>query len=99
VEAITWWDLTEGSWLGAPSGILTKELTPKPAYRALMDLIKREWWSDYSGRTNIEGVASAKLFCGTYCATVESSGKKVSIEFDLIRDHNTNNKQIIVISI
>jgi GH35 family endo-1,4-beta-xylanase len=44
VEALTWWDFPDGIWLGAPSGLIREDRTPKPAYKKLHDLVKREWW-------------------------------------------------------
>lgn len=41
VEAITWWDLVDGAWLGAPAGLLRADLTPKPAYERLLTLAGR----------------------------------------------------------
>jgi endo-1,4-beta-xylanase len=44
VEAITWWDLSDGGWLHAPAGLLRQDHSPKPAYEELLKLIKGEWW-------------------------------------------------------
>ena len=44
VQAITWWDLTDGGWLNAPAGLLRKDQSRKPAYDELLRLIKGEWW-------------------------------------------------------
>jgi GH35 family endo-1,4-beta-xylanase len=44
VEGITWWDLSDGNWLNAPSGLLRKDSSSKPAYDKLLKLIKGEWW-------------------------------------------------------
>lgn len=44
VESITWWDLSDGHWLNAPSGLLRKDGSPKPAYEELLRLVKGEWW-------------------------------------------------------
>lgn len=44
VEGIVWWDLSDGGWLNAPAGLLRKDGSNKPAYDALMGLIKGEWW-------------------------------------------------------
>ena len=44
VQAITWWDLSDGGWLNAPAGLLRKDHSPKPAYDELSKLIKGEWW-------------------------------------------------------
>jgi len=62
VEAITWWDLSDGGWLNAPAGLLRKDHTPKPAYEELLKLIKGEWWlaptkltTDANGRFSFTG--------------------------------------------
>lgn len=63
VEAITWWDLSdEGAWMGAPAGLIHKDMTPKPAYLALRKLIREEWWTgpltlkaDRSGKVEFRG--------------------------------------------
>ncbi|MFZ6030036.1 MAG: endo-1,4-beta-xylanase [Chloroflexota bacterium] len=44
VSAITWWDMSDGSWLHAPAGLLRQDQSPKPAYESLHRLIKGEWW-------------------------------------------------------
>ena len=44
VAGITWWDLSDGGWLNAPAGLLRRDGSRKPAYDALMGLIKGEWW-------------------------------------------------------
>lgn len=62
VQAITWWDITDGHWLKAPSGLLRSDQTPKPAYEALLKLIKGEWWlppttmtTDKQGQIHLTG--------------------------------------------
>ncbi len=65
VQSATYWGLTDdGSWLGAPSGLVRADGTLKPAYHALRRLIKGEWWlpsmtviSDAEGRIAVEGFA------------------------------------------
>ncbi|MDR0396565.1 MAG: endo-1,4-beta-xylanase [Oscillospiraceae bacterium] len=39
VEAFTIWDHTDGKWLGAPSGVLRKDNSEKPAHQALKRII------------------------------------------------------------
>ena len=56
VRAITWWDFSDANaWLGAPSGLVRKDMTPKPAYTRLMDLIHTQWWTNATGKTNRAG--------------------------------------------
>ena len=42
VEAFTIWDHTDGKWLGAPSGILRKDNTFKPAHYVMRELAKAQ---------------------------------------------------------
>jgi endo-1,4-beta-xylanase len=45
VEAITWWDISDGGWLNAPAGLLRRDGSGKPAYFELLKRIKGEWWT------------------------------------------------------
>jgi len=74
VEAITWWDLPDGQWLGAPSGLVRADMTPKPAYDALMRLVKGEWWTDVKLTTDAQGRAAFRGYLGAYEVTA-STGK------------------------
>jgi GH35 family endo-1,4-beta-xylanase len=81
VEAVTTWDAIDGKWLGAPSGLLRKDNSPKPVYDALMAKIKGEWWTgeqslaaDENGELEIEG------FRGEYAVSLNN--KTVSFTLD-----------------
>jgi len=63
VESITWWSIRDGGWLNAPSGLLDKNSDPKPAYTALLEKIKGDWWTgeqtltaDASGEITVTGI-------------------------------------------
>jgi endo-1,4-beta-xylanase len=71
VQAITYWGLSDGGWLGAPGGFLRADGTPKPSYEALHALVKGEWWlaptrlvTDATGRLRLRG------FLGEYQLSV-----------------------------
>jgi endo-1,4-beta-xylanase len=68
VEAITWWDFSDaGAWLGAPSGLVRKDMSPKPAYEALMKMIKKEWWTGPTTlKTDAQGKVNFRGFLGVY---------------------------------
>ena len=66
VEAVTGWDFTDGCWLGAPSGLLTADNRPKPAYRALERLIRDEWHTECDVTTDENGCARVCGFKGQY---------------------------------
>lgn len=65
VESITYWGFSDaGAWLGAPSGLVRADGTPKPSYAVLERLIRDEWWTaptrlrtDENGAIRVEGVA------------------------------------------
>lgn len=66
VQAITGWDFADGAWLGAPSGVIREDNSEKPVYRMLHKLIKEEWWTDTTIRTDENGFAVAEGFKGDY---------------------------------
>ena len=66
VEAVTGWDFTDGAWLGAPSGVLRKDGSPKPSYEMLKDLIHNEWWTVSDVTTDEEGYVTLTGFKGDY---------------------------------
>lgn len=84
VEAITWWNLTDRhAWMQAPSGLLDKEMSPKPAYKALKKLIKEEWWTRTTLTTDANGRASLRGFCGQYELDVTAPGGETKLVKDL----------------
>ena len=67
VQAITWWDLSDGGWLNAPAGLLRQDHTPKPAYNALLQLIQGDWWlAPTKMMTDANGQFSFSGFLGDY---------------------------------
>ena len=69
VEAVTGWDFADGAWLGAPSGLLTRENRIKPAYRALEKLIRGEWRTECDIRTDENGCVPVEGFKGAYAVS------------------------------
>jgi GH35 family endo-1,4-beta-xylanase len=81
VESITWWDLADGQWLNAPSGLLRRDGTPKPAYEALHRLVKGDWWLPPTTlRTGDDGTLHFSGFLGDY--TLLSRGRTVGLHLD-----------------
>ena len=67
VEAMTYWDLTDLAWLGAPAGLLRRDFSPKPSYDAMLGLIKGDWWlSPTKMTTDAEGRLRFRGFLGDY---------------------------------
>lgn len=78
VEAITWWEFKDPETF-APTGLLSKDMGPKPAYWALMKLIHDEWSTRETKQTDFKGSVKFRGFFGHYQLSVD--GK--TAEFDV----------------
>jgi GH35 family endo-1,4-beta-xylanase len=86
VEAITWWDFSDrGAWQRAPAGFLRADLSPKPAYDRLRDLIKNRWWTRASLDTDASGRAPLRAFLGDHAVTVRYDGRTATAPFTVAR--------------
>lgn len=81
VKGITWWDLIDGHWLNAPSGLIRSDCSAKPAYNELVKLIKGDWWGKKTAfKADSSGAVHFRAFPGTY--EISAGGKTTSIEID-----------------
>jgi GH35 family endo-1,4-beta-xylanase len=84
VEGITWWDFSDGSWLNAPSGLVRRDFSSKPAYDELLRLVKGEWWSGTQRVfTDDEGRASFSGFLGEYELVYANHSASLSLDGSL----------------
>ena len=79
VKAISQWDFADGMWLDAPSGIIRRDGSPKPAYEMLYDLIHKEWSTDITAETDENGIIVLDGFKGDYEITVNGSTFTVTL--------------------
>ncbi len=79
VEAITTWDYRDGAWLNAPSGYVRKDNSKKPSYEMLKKLVKEEWWTDTTIKTDADGRAMIDVFKGDY--RIVSNGMEAEANF------------------
>jgi endo-1,4-beta-xylanase len=80
VEAITWWDFSDNAWLGAPAGLVRKDMSPKPAYERLMSLIKSAWWTKREElRTDDQGRLMFRGFLGQYGIEADGTGARFNL--------------------
>ena len=87
VEAITWWDFSDqGAWQGAPAGLIRDDMSPKPTYERLADLIKRRWWTQDTVENGADGRAGIEGFLGDYEVAAEQGGRRLSGRFKLAKD-------------
>lgn len=81
VKALTWWDFADrGAWQGAPAGFLRRDLSPKPAYDRLHDLLRRRWWTDVTVQSDDRGEARVRAFFGTHEIEVRSGRQRAVLE-------------------
>ncbi len=84
VEAITWWDFTDqNAWQNAPAGLVRTDMSPKPAYDRLKDLIKNKWWTKTECVTGPKGQIDVTGFLGDYQVSARVNGRKVAAAFTL----------------
>jgi endo-1,4-beta-xylanase len=71
VQAVNYWGITDqGSWLGAPVGLVRADGSTKPAYDALRGLVKDRWWLPATRlRTDAEGRLAIRGWAGEYGIT------------------------------
>lgn len=79
VEAITGWDFADGAWLKAPSGVIRKDNSLKPAYHMLKKLIKEEWWTDCEIYTDENGYVEVEGFKGDYIIKDDRSSSSLKL--------------------
>ncbi|MCY3020013.1 MAG: endo-1,4-beta-xylanase [Planctomycetota bacterium] len=81
VAGITWWDFSDkGAWLGAPSGLIRTDMSPKPAYEALLKMVKQEWWTGPLALTaDNEGRVVFRGFLGDYAVESAAGTAKMQL--------------------
>jgi endo-1,4-beta-xylanase len=82
VAGITWWDFSDDrAWLGAPSGLVRKDMSPKPAYDRLMKLVKGKWWTgEQKLTTDAGGRVTFRGYLGTYRAEAGGAGGNFAVD-------------------
>lgn len=87
VEAVTWWDFSDlGSWQGAPSGLVRRDMSPKPLYERLLTLFGKRWHTDVTINSDATGAAKARCFFGEHSVTARTeSGAELKGSFALNR--------------
>lgn len=88
VASITYWGLEDGGWLNAPSGLVRADGSLKPAYHALRDLVRGEWWlPETSMRTDHEGRLGIQGLPGEY--EIDVAGSVVGVELSAASGEKT----------
>lgn len=73
------WGFWEGAHWRPDSALFRKDWSEKPNLRAYQDLVFKEWWTDETGNTNVDGEFALRAFKGTCRIIVGSQEKQVEI--------------------
>ena len=76
-------------------GLFRFDMTPKPAFLALQNLIRKKWHTEADLATDAEGCAKMRGFYGTYDLTVETESGIETREITLSKN-GKNNIEIIL---
>lgn len=102
VEQIIYWNLPDGYAAFAPQGDMTVgenyyyggllrfDLTPKPAFLKLKELIQKQWHTEESLATDACGETEINGFYGDYEVSVEALGKTVTKKISLLKKGQNN---------
>jgi hypothetical protein len=78
VEGILMWGFWAGdNWIPA-SSLYKRDWTPLPAAKAYRDLVFKQWWTNWQGRTDEKGRCEVRAFYGKHRVTV--GGKEQGVE-------------------
>ena len=100
MEQIIYWNLPDGYAAFAPQGDMTVgenyyygglfrfDMTPKPAYHTIKNLITKIWHTEAQTTANSEGIANFKGFYGKYDVEIEVNGKTVVKEISFTKKSN-----------
>jgi endo-1,4-beta-xylanase len=79
MAGITWWNLGDGTAYGnegvAGGGLTDHDFRPKPAYRALDQLINHDWKTNLEAKSDANGNVSFRGFHGSYQVEVAAYGR------------------------
>lgn len=80
VEKITQWGFWEGNHWLPQAALWRKDWTIKPSGRAWLKLVKEDWMTKASLRSDRKGAAQVRAFLGTYEVTATVGGRKASVK-------------------
>ncbi len=90
MAGITWWNLGDGTAHGnegvAGGGLADEDFRPKPAYKALDQLINHEWKTKIERKSDSDGKVQFRGFHGKYTVEVTIGDRTRQFEIELSKD-------------
>lgn len=77
------WGFAKGATGRSLSTLCNRDMSLKPSGEAWLSLVKGQWWTNVSGKTNSDGVYTDRAFHGSHEITVETVGGKASFPIEL----------------
>lgn len=91
IEAIIWWNFVDGTAYGDENkyhaGLLRNDMSEKPAFKAIKELIKNEWHTELCAETDTDGKISFCGFYGDYDVTVTCGTDEKHFNIKLHKDN------------
>jgi hypothetical protein len=86
MTAFIMWGFWEGShWRAADGGAMfRRDWSRRPAVDVYEDLVFKQWWTKWHGRTDGKGTATLRAFYGQHKVTAEAGGKQVTATVQLV---------------
>jgi hypothetical protein len=79
VQGILMWGFWEGANWITVSSMYKRDWTPSPAAKAYQDLIHKEWWTRFSGKTDAQGRCEVPAFYGEHKVSTGDKSVQVSL--------------------
>lgn len=76
-------------------GLLRFDLSPKPAYFTIKNLIEKKWHTEAETVTNHLGKADFRGFYGKYDVEIEANGKRMIKEISISKNHENDFEYVI----
>ena len=84
VQGITWWDFSDqDAWQSAPAGLVRDDMTAKPAYEQLLDLVTHRWWTHARAVLDDQRRVQFRGFLGKYRLTLKAGSRELNGSFVL----------------
>ena len=91
IEAAIWWNLVDGTAYGDENkffaGLIRNDMTPKPAFKELDNLINHEWRTELVADSDKGNVIFFNGFYGNYELDIEVNGNKTTKKISLTKDN------------
>ena len=80
VTGILMWGFWEGANWIPQSSLYRRDWTPTPAAEAYNDLVRKQWWTRWSGKAGADGRAVVRAFYGKHRVTIDGKPQVVELK-------------------